>query len=228
MLTDNFDLQLFAEEGAEAGETANASETNTDSDANNDAAANLFSDKSDSDSEETSDKTNNDEADKTKDQKDDAKEDKTETGEADFSKITVPEGFEQPSQQFIDFAKTQGLNPEQVQGLVDFYTTQLVPAQEAADAMQIKSWEKDTLNRFDQDTISSASQALKDLAGYQDGQKDNEIMNFVNETGIGSHPAFVALMAKMGGAMKESTLLQSNIAQTKSGASLLFGQPNSI
>lgn len=223
MKTD-FNLQLFAEETA-GDSTADTTATETQTETQ------------ETDSVETTETTNNETAEQTTEQKTETTDtknseekpaDKTTEQVADFSKINVPEGFEQPSNQFIEYAKANGFNREQVQGLVDFYTTQLAPAQEAAQAMQIKQWAAESTKRFGQEQIDSAKQALKDLSDYQEGQKDNEIMNFINESGVGSHPAFIALMSKIGSAMEESTLLQSNIAQSKSGASLLFGQPNSI
>lgn len=131
-------------------------------------------------------------------------------------KFEVPDGFDQPAEAFIDFAKQNNLTQEQAQNVVDFYAKTIVPQfQQTLDA-QNAEWSQRTISEFGNEGIEVAKQAFNQLA-------TPELTKLLNDTGLGSHPEVVRLFNGIGKSISESKLILGKMNATKSDAQILFG-----
>lgn len=154
------------------------------------------------------------------------------SGEYQFQ---APEGMEldtEAMEAFTPVAKELGLNNEQAQKLVDLYATRMQSNTEAQTEewqRQIEQWETDLKNdpdiggrQFDA-SIQAAGQAMDRFA-------TPELREFLDQTGMGSHPEMVKLMAKIGKAIGEDDFVSppgssgtQEPAGDKTYADILYG-----
>lgn len=141
----------------------------------------------------------------------------------EYTDFTVPEGFEKPSEDFLSMAKEIGMSQENVQKVVDYYTGKMAPQiasnQQAALEAQNKEWMEQSTKALGQDGVEKSKLAYQQFA-------TPELKEFLSNTGLGSHPAMVAMFKSIGEKMGESTLVNGNgsVAEPKRAADVLFGQ----
>jgi hypothetical protein len=132
-------------------------------------------------------------------------------------KINVPEGYNAPTEDFISFAKENGLSNETAQAAVDFYINKVVPTQQKAVTDQVTTWEAETKKTYGDAGIEIAKKAVNTFA-------TPELIEILNQSGLGNHPQIVGLFKSIGEKISESTLVNGTASQImKDKASLLFG-----
>lgn len=123
------------------------------------------------------------------------------------------EGVELDQEALKDFepvARELNLTNEQAQKLVDAYSTKILPL---VQKQQAEAWQKQTEGwaeavKADKDigganltsSISSAQRALEIFG-------DADLKQYLNETGLGNHPALVKAFVKVGKAMSEDKVV---------------------
>lgn len=147
-----------------------------------------------------------------------------------YSDFKLPEGVTLDSDAAAAFtaeAKKLNLTQEAAQSLIDLQAKVALDNQnkEIAQAAQVKKdWEaqvkKDLGNEYDKE-MSLAAKA-------RDKFVPKPLMDFLNESGLGSHPEMVKLFAKLGKAIAEDDFVEGKPGSTeptekKSTAAVLFG-----
>lgn len=141
----------------------------------------------------------------------------------DYSEFTVPDGFEQPDESFIEVARTLGLNQDNAQALVNYYCEQLIPKlQNSAQAQvdkQLSGWEAQSRKEFSKDDLDIANKAFGSLM-----KEIPELHDVVRDSGMGVHPAFIKAMVLIGKKMSEGSVIGAGqvAKKEKSAAEILF------
>ncbi len=159
-------------------------------------------------------------------------------GEAGGYELQLPEGVE-PSDETVEgfkgVASELGLNNEQAQKLVDYYAELAGQQQESLQARwreQLDQWVESVKSdeelggrNYDQ-TMSLAGSAMDKFA-------TPELRQMLDDTGVGSNPEMVRLMARIGKAIGEDSIVQppgSSGTQAPVGdktyADVLYGTSN--
>lgn len=139
----------------------------------------------------------------------------------EYTQFNVPDGFEAPDDAFLGIAKELGIKQEGVQKVVDYYTQTLVPKMLQEQATKIEeqnnAWKEECTKTLGQEGMDRARNAFRQFA-------TPELTKLMNDTGLGSHPALVAMFAEIGKQMGEGTLVKGNTVTTpKRAADILFG-----
>lgn len=122
---------------------------------------------------------------------------------------------------FTELAKTQGMPKENAQQLVDLYLE--ARGQIEADAKQawqdtMKSWaeqtkaDKEIGGKQLAETMETCGRFLKDM------QMGDEFYQFMDQYGLGNHPAFVKGIYKIALKTKEDTAVMSNASGSPNAA----------
>ncbi|WP_026601471.1 hypothetical protein [Methylomonas sp. 11b] len=158
-----------------------------------------------------------------------AEADGTKTGAPeDYADFELPEGALPDPELMTEYkkaAKEIGLTQEQAQNLAQMGAkmAEKITAQAmAAHEQRVANWEAET--KADPEIGGEQLQAnLSVIPPVLKAFGSENLVNFMNETGIGNHPEFVKFFVKVGKAMSEDTLLpggsttpggQKTLAQT--------------
>lgn len=138
--------------------------------------------------------------------------------------LDMPEGFVLDTEALDIFSpvmKELGCTNAQAQKLTDAYIKQL-SAQRNADmklmADNVKNWE-DSLKKDTDIGGAKFNENLSFAANVITKYGDNDIKQFLDDTGLGSYPPFVKMMIKIGKAVSEDDWIEGNTG-TKSYLSL--------
>lgn len=125
--------------------------------------------------------------------------------------VRVPEGVPVDNTALDGFrahAHKHGLTQEQAQAMVDFYTQridavrgQIAPAYEQTVEQLRKEWG----GAYDRN-VALAQRALREMEG------GDELIQTLDATGLGNHPALVKFFAKLGAEMAEDGLIDTKSA----------------
>lgn len=111
--------------------------------------------------------------------------------------------------EFVPLAREAKLSNEQAQKLVDLYTAQVsaqAKAGQDAWAATVEGWRKAAKEDPEfggaklEATVKDAQRILKQFG-------DKDLTNWIEETHLGDHPAFLRFMAKLGRTIKEDTVI---------------------
>ncbi|MBI1213963.1 MAG: hypothetical protein GC190_21080 [Alphaproteobacteria bacterium] len=116
--------------------------------------------------------------------------------------VAYDENFERS---MLPVAHKLGLTPSQVQGLVDAVTSHRL-GEYQSQSMAFHGREAETVAMLKAEygqgydaKIQQASRAVRHFGG-------DEVIQILNESGYGNHPALIRMMAKIGGMMTEDSL----------------------
>lgn len=131
----------------------------------------------------------------------------------------APEGFEgeldqSAIDQFEPVARELGLTQEQADKLVEMHANSIQRGQEAARenwTQQVEQWQTELREdpEFGKDfdaNLKSAQKAVKDFG-------DPALLEALEETGMGNHPALVRTFAAIGKAISEDKIVMGNQSQ---------------
>lgn len=113
-----------------------------------------------------------------------------------FSEVKLPEGFEinpEMAEDFAEVADGLGLDKSAVAALVKYDVERQGQMQQAmieAQDNQIAEWAEQSTEKFSEDELKQAAQAFQAIAS-------DELMELVNQIGIGSHPALIEFALKL-------------------------------
>ena len=139
-----------------------------------------------------------------------------------YTDFTVPEGFNKPSDEFIQTAKDIGLTQENAQKMIDFYTKNLAPAMQKAQQDQFSKlsheWADQSIKTIGNDGIEKAKIAFKEFA-------TPELKSLLNTTGLSNHPLVIGMFKTIGDKMGEGNLINggNSAEQLKRTEDILFG-----
>lgn len=159
-----------------------------------------------------------------------AEKDNKPEGAPEKYEFTAGEGVELDAEALKDFepvARELNLTNEQAQKLVDAYSTKILPL---VQKQQAEAWQKQTEGwaeavKADKEigganltsSISSAQRALEIFG-------DADLKQYLNETGLGNHPALVKAFVKVGKAMSEDNMITGKESGQRSAAEVLYGK----
>ncbi len=151
----------------------------------------------------------------------------------EFEDFTLPEGVERSEEdtaKFKEFAKENGLTQKQAQAISD---SQVTAAKQAADS-SMKLWE-DENKKWQQ-----AAKTDKEFGGLKFEESlgvakkamqkfgTTELLQVVDDYGMGNHPEFIRLLFRVGNAMSEDSIITGvGASAPKSAADMLFPNQNS-
>jgi len=122
---------------------------------------------------------------------------------------------------FEPIAKELGLTQEQAQKLVDIYP-QIQQQQAEAWSKQIADWGEQV--KADKEIGGDKFNASVGLAQRALDQFGNpELREYLNESGLGNHPALVRFCAKVGKSIAEDSFVVPNQGGQRSAADILYG-----
>jgi hypothetical protein len=211
--------------------TKNAN-VNEDAEAKEDTAEKMFEDTEHNEAEKTEDKPAED-AEKTEDKPaedaekktlltgDDSSEAKDEDAKSDestdkdvpgdYAEFDLPDGLELDQaaiEAFTPLAKELGLTQEQAQALVDLDSERQTRShnemQDAIDAMH-EGW-IDEVKADKELGGANFDESIQTARTFINGYADPELIDVLNETGMGNHPAVVRLFYNLGKSMKEDNV----------------------
>lgn len=140
--------------------------------------------------------------------------------ELDVSKFEVPEGVEKDEEalkQYGELAKEFGLDQEKAQKLLNLWSEQAVKQSQE----QVKTW-NDLQDQWQEQVKSdkeiggsNLQSTLADAKVALDKFGSEELLDALEITGAGNHPALVKAFAKMGRAIKEDTMRTGNSGDAK-------------
>lgn len=134
-----------------------------------------------------------------------------------YADFKVPEGFALDpaiAKEVSGIFKGMNLSQDNAQQLIDFYTKQTQEAHEApfkAFAEMTKSWKDDVAKTYGKDIEPGGKHAV--AVGRllsQLGPAESAFRTAMDETGVGSHPAFVAAFVKLAEMLGEGTHVSGN------------------
>lgn len=96
---------------------------------------------------------------------------------------------------FTAFARREKLSPAQVRGVLAF-EAERQRAATSAQADQERTWREQSLRQFSASQIEAAQQLIK-------AHGDDDLAKFLNQSGFGSHPAVINLLASVARARAE-------------------------
>lgn len=145
----------------------------------------------------------------------------TTLGGVTYGEFTMPEGFDQPNEAFLEIAKELNIPQAGVQKMVDFYTQTLIPQliqeQQSFVDNQNNEWRDACERELGRAGVDMAKSAYQQFA-------TPELTEMLNQTGLGSHPALVRMFAEIGKQLGEGTLIKGGAAAgQKRQADILFG-----
>ena len=130
----------------------------------------------------------------------------------DLSEIVPPEYDQTAVEQFKQKAFENGMSQEGVKKMAEWYKeVEVANLQKMEEArkqqadLQILELKKDFGVNFDRE-VNNARKAL-------DAYTDNDFRKYMDDTGLGNHPALVKAFAKIGRELSEDRLVQSETAQ---------------
>ena len=149
--------------------------------------------------------------DKAKDADADSKADAQDAAPSEYTDFTLPDGValdKDALAEFLPKAKEMNLSQSQAQQLVDMR----VKEQESAYQSSLDQWEQTQetwrkagvadeefgKGKYDE-SINTARFAVREIGG-------NDLMDALNETGVGNHPEIIRAFYRMGSAMKEDNV----------------------
>jgi hypothetical protein len=144
----------------------------------------------------------------------------TEEAKTEETKPTIPESYEDfslpegmeydqaSSDNFKAVAKELGLSQEAAQKLVSFQTD-LIKAQQEAQTNQMNSWRQESEKSIGKDGIEQANRALAEFTSP-------EFIQYLNDTGLGNHPALIKTFQKVYDKIGESSFVDNNSSGTVS------------
>ena len=179
------------------------------------------------DSEES---TNQESEDSKKDEVADEKEESKDEKEADEFTLELGEESHLDESFLKDvesFAKEKGLSKEVAQEWVAkqeaFIADQLEQAQEIED-QQIEEWRQSVIDdpKWGGDNLKKTVADAQKIVTRFGGE---DLINLLNETGYGNHPAVVTFLAQIGGLASEDSLILpgAEMAKEKSVEELFYG-----
>lgn len=122
-----------------------------------------------------------------------------------YKEFTLPEGMEydvEVADSFKAVAKELGLSQEAAQKLVD-YQTNIAKVQQDAHVKQMESWRQESEKSIGKDGIEEANRALNQFASP-------EFVQYLNESGLGNHPAMIAAFKNVYEKIGESSFVDNN------------------
>lgn len=125
-----------------------------------------------------------------------------------YTDFTVPEGFDAPIDAFKEWAKTQNMTQEQAQSTVDFYTQKIAPQIQAQQEAQITKWTEESTTKYGKDGIDAANKVLSRFSSPEFNQ-------FLQDTGLGNHPAMVGVFKAINEHFSESGLIDGKSTEHK-------------
>lgn len=151
-----------------------------------------------------------------------------------YAAFEVPDGVVMDTEMLGEFmvaAKDIGLKQEQAQHLVTMGATlaqRITENAALAEAARIAAWEAETRN--DKEIGGEQLDANLSLAKRaMEAFGSDALMNVLNETGLGNHPAIIKAFVKAGKAISEDTLMPGGAqvpAEKKSLAQTLYPHMN--
>lgn len=133
----------------------------------------------------------------------DALESKLPSAPEKYDDFVMPEGISAPTNEFMEWAKSQNMTQEAAQSAVDFYTKNIVTQQQAAIAAQAEVWTNESITKYGKQGIEAANQALSRFS-------TPEFKALLNESGLGNHPAMIGIFKEIGAKTSESTFVSGN------------------
>lgn len=154
-------------------------------------------------------------------------EEKTEVPE-EYGDFKVPEGMELDKvmlEAFVPVFKDLGLDQEKAQKLIDAYAPLVAQREEEAQKAKLKEFE-DMVSGWKNETIKElgpkSKEALSFVAKVRDKFGDEEVVQLMQDTGIGNHPAMVRFLIKIGKAISEDTFPDSQTASKVNPLDVLY------
>jgi hypothetical protein len=149
--------------------------------------------------------------DKAKDADADSKADAQDAAPSEYTDFTLPDGValdKDALKEFLPRAKEMNLSQSQAQQLVDMRVKEQANAyQSSLDQWEHtqETWRKAGVadeefgkGKYDE-SINTARFAVREIGG-------NDLMDALNETGVGNHPEIIRAFYRMGNAMKEDNV----------------------
>lgn len=163
----------------------------------------------------------------TKDTEGKETETKTEVPE-EYGDFKVPEGMQLDKvmlEAFVPVFKDLGLDQEKAQKLIDAYAPLVAQREEEAQKAKLKEFE-DMVSGWKSETIKElgpkSKEALSFVAKVRDKFGDEEVVQLMQDTGIGNHPAMVRFLIKIGKAISEDTFPDSQTASKVNPLDVLY------
>ena len=127
-----------------------------------------------------------------------------------YADFTVPEGFEQPFDDFKAWAKEQNMTQAQAQSAVDLYASKIVPQIQQAQEKVIEGWREQSVKEFGDKGIELANKAVTKFA-------TPEFIEFLSTSGLGNHPEMIRVFKEIAGKISESSLVtpKANVTAKK-------------
>ena len=125
-----------------------------------------------------------------------------------YADFAVPEGFNVPMDDFTPFAKEQGWSQDKAQSVVDFYTQKIAPQIQAQQEAQITKWTEESTTKYGKDGIDAANKVLSRFSSPEFNQ-------FLQDTGLGNHPAMVGVFKAINEHFSESGLIDGKSTEHK-------------
>lgn len=143
----------------------------------------------------------------------------------DFSKVNVPEGMVLDDT-FKGIAKEIGLTNSGTEKLLGYAKSEIYDRIQAVQAENrdklIGEWEQQSRSNFPGEKLEIAKRAYQQLA-------DENLRNFMDETGLGNNPAMVGMFYKLGAMMAEGKLvLGEGHATPQNSANSMFAKSISM
>ncbi len=143
----------------------------------------------------------------------------------DFSKVNIPEGMVLDDT-FKGIAKEIGLTNSGTEKLLGYAKSEIYDRIQAVQAENrdklIGEWEQQSRSNFPGEKLEIAKRAYQQLA-------DENLRNFMDETGLGNNPAMVGMFYKLGAMMAEGKLvLGEGHATPQNSANSMFAKSISM
>lgn len=148
---------------------------------------------------------------------------------ADYTKLTMPEGYKADDPVFADAVKMFGdekIAPEVAQKLIDFTVKRDKEIAKAVNDASATAWTKQTgewkeasAKEFSEAALGDAKTALRQVF-------DKETVTYLESMGFTNHPGLIRGMVKVSQAIKDDSFVGGNAAQAN-GSDARKAFPNS-
>lgn len=148
---------------------------------------------------------------------------------ADYTKLTMPEGYKTDDPVFADAVKlfeSEKISPEQAQKLIDFTVKRDKEIAKAVNDASATAWTKQTGDWRKASEKEFSAEALGDAKAALAQVFDKDTVTYLESMGFTNHPGLIRGMVKVSQAIKDDTWVTGNARQVNgSDARKLF--PNS-